>query len=93
MIAELVPLLAARKIARPQIVTRVDEIILDSRITKLFTDQPLFLDAWAFLKSRPDKEWSLADAISIVQMQRLGITEALTNDHHFEQAGLIRLLK
>lgn len=42
---------------------------------------------------RPDKEWSLTDCISFVVMQREGLTEALTGDHRFEQAGFIALLK
>jgi predicted nucleic acid-binding protein len=43
--------------------------------------------------NRPDKEWSLTDCISFVVMQDYGLTEALTADHHFEQAGFVRLLK
>jgi len=42
---------------------------------------------------RPDKYWSLTDCTSFVVMGDQGITEALTGDHHFEQAGLIALLK
>jgi len=42
---------------------------------------------------RPDKEWSLTDCISFVVMSDRGITEALTGDHHFEQAGFRALLK
>jgi predicted nucleic acid-binding protein len=41
---------------------------------------------------RPDKEWSLTDCISFVVMQDRDISEALTADHHFEQAGFIPLL-
>jgi len=44
-------------------------------------------------RRRPDKDWSLTDCISFVVMQREGITEALTADHHFEQAGFVALLK
>lgn len=40
-----------------------------------------------------DKAWSLTDCISFVVMQDFGIIEALTADHHFEQAGFIALLK
>ncbi|MEH1864901.1 MAG: hypothetical protein V7K69_07810 [Nostoc sp.] len=33
------------------------------------------------------------EGIIFIVMQQLGIKEALTTDHHFEQAGFIRLLK
>lgn len=36
---------------------------------------------------RPDKEWSLTDCISFVVMNEHGVTEALTSDDDFEQAG------
>jgi uncharacterized protein len=42
---------------------------------------------------RPDKEWSLTDCISFVIMADRQITDALTGDHHFEQAGFVALLK
>lgn len=42
--------------------------------------------------ARPDKKWSLTDCISFVVMQDRGITEALTGDHHFEQAGFQMVL-
>jgi uncharacterized protein len=41
---------------------------------------------------RPHKRWSLTDCISFVVMTEEGITEALTGDHHFEQAGFRALL-
>jgi uncharacterized protein len=45
------------------------------------------------LRRRVDKEWSLTDCISFIVMERYKVTEALTADHHFEQAGFIALLK
>lgn len=43
--------------------------------------------------ARPDKGWSLTDCISFVIMNDQQITEALTADHYFEQAGFVALLK
>lgn len=42
--------------------------------------------------ARPDKQWSLTDCISFVVMQEEGIVEALTGDHHYQQAGFQLLL-
>ena len=57
-----------------------------------FTDL-LFEQGMSLYQQRPDKEWSLTDCISFVVMQREGITDALTGDKHFEQAGFVALLK
>ena len=54
---------------------------------------PLYEQGLLLFEARPDKEWSLTDCISFVVMNREGITEALTGDHHFEQAGFVALLK
>lgn len=53
----------------------------------------LFRRGLALYYDRPDKEWSLTDCISFLVMQDRGITDALTGDHHFEQAGFVALLK
>lgn len=44
-------------------------------------------------EERTDKDWSLTDCISFVLMEQNGIQDALTADHHFEQAGFNVLLK
>ena len=38
-------------------------------------------------QERDDKNWSLTDCISFIVMERENITEALTGDRHFQQAG------
>ena len=53
----------------------------------------LFRDALDLYTRRPDKHWSLTDCASFVVMGRDGITDALTGDHHFEQAGFVAILK
>lgn len=42
--------------------------------------------------TRSDKEWSLTDCISIEAMRHEGLTEVLTGDRHFLQAGFTLLL-
>lgn len=42
---------------------------------------------------RPDKQWGLTDCASFIVMQDRGITEALTTDDHFRQAGFRVLLR
>ena len=43
-------------------------------------------------RKRSDKAWSLTDCISFVVMADEGLTDALTGDRHFEQAGYRALL-
>ena len=47
----------------------------------------------ALYAERPDKDWSLTDCISFVVMREMDISEALTGDRHFEQAGFTVLLR
>lgn len=53
----------------------------------------LFQRGVDFFEQRPDKEWSLTDCLSFLIMREEGITQGLTGDKHFEQAGFVALLK
>ncbi len=64
----------------------------DADTTVIGADQALLDKALELFAARPDKEWSLTDCTSFVVMRENGLTEALTADHHFEQAGLAALL-
>jgi len=44
-------------------------------------------------RAHGDKDWSLTDCISFIVMRERGIQQALTHDHHFEQAGFDALLR
>jgi predicted nucleic acid-binding protein len=65
----------------------------DERITVAPQSTDQFRRALEFYRQRLDKEWSLVDCASILVMLSEGITEALTHDHHFEQAGFKPLLR
>ena len=46
-----------------------------------------------FFHRHDDKNWSLTDCTSFIVMRDRGITEALTGDKHFVQAGFVPLFK
>jgi predicted nucleic acid-binding protein len=52
----------------------------------------LFAAGMKLYEKRLDKDWSLTDCISFVVMREHNIMDALTGDHHFEQAGFRALL-
>ena len=64
----------------------------DDRIMVIAYEPPLMQAAFRLYEARPDKGRSLTDCLSFVVMQQQGITDALTADHHFEQAGFRALL-
>jgi len=64
----------------------------DSNINIVSIDTVLLNQAIALYRSRLDKEWGLTDCISFVVMQNYGLTQILTLDHHFEQAGFQNIM-
>lgn len=52
-----------------------------------------FQEAFVLYAKRADKTWSHTDCASFQAMKRQGISEALTHDRHFEQAGFRALLR
>ena len=62
-------------------------------VTIVPPEQTLFDRAALLYDQRPDKAWSLTDCTSFIIMQDHGLRDALTGDHHFEQAGFNVLMK
>jgi uncharacterized protein len=65
----------------------------DQSVTIVPASDDLFRRGVDLYRQRPDKDWPLTDCLSFVVMNDHGATEALTGDHHFEQAGFQALLK
>lgn len=92
VIAELIALLSSRsRISRQQIIAFVEALKAAPHVEIIHIDTNLDKSAWILLKTYTDKKWSLVDACSFVIMTGYGMTEAITSDHHFTQAGFVRL--
>lgn len=57
------------------------------------TSRDQFDRALELYHQHADKQWTLTDCVSFVVMCERGITDALTEDHHFIQAGFTVLFK
>ncbi|MEN3335429.1 MAG: uncharacterized protein V7641_4794 [Blastocatellia bacterium] len=65
----------------------------DPKVEIIPMTEDLYERGFELYQSRPDKEWGITDCVSFVVMQERGVTEALTTDEHFEQAGFKALLR
>jgi uncharacterized protein len=70
----------------------VEDLQADADTIIVPGDHSLFLSALDLYARRLDKDWSFIDCSSFVLMNNLGLTDALTADHHFAQAGFRTLL-
>ncbi|MGI8670087.1 MAG: type II toxin-antitoxin system VapC family toxin [Aridibacter sp.] len=71
----------------------IDFLRSDSSISIITLDTELFDAAFELFSNRSDKEWGLIDCASFIVMQEQEITDALTADEHFVQAGFRALLR
>jgi len=66
---------------------------VDPRVSIVPFSEQLYVRAFKLYCDRMDKEWGLVDCVSFVVMSERGITDALTIDVHFQQAGFRALLR
>ncbi len=93
VLAEFIVLANARGLPRQAALAFAADLQDSPEVEMIWVDEALHRAGLVLLQKHLDKEWSLCDAVSIILMRQRGIREALTTDHHFEQAGLVRLLK
>lgn len=93
VLAELTTVLTSPfRMSRPRQIQLLSDLRAATWVDVVHVDEAIDAEAWALWESRLDKDWSLADCASFVVMRQHGLSEALTADHHFEQAGFRRLL-
>ncbi|MEW5798977.1 MAG: PIN domain-containing protein [Bacteroidota bacterium] len=71
----------------------VKRIMQNPNVKVIPQTREIFAKGLGLYNSRPDKEYSLVDCISMVLMKENQMTEILTDDKHFEQEGYVLLLK
>jgi predicted nucleic acid-binding protein len=77
---------------RPTFVRLLQSIAIDPQTTVIPAEQRWFDRGVVLFGTRLDKKWSLTDCISFVVMAEMGLTEALTGDSDFVQAGFRKLM-
>jgi predicted nucleic acid-binding protein len=65
----------------------VRRILAGDGVTVLPQSRDTLLDAIRLYEQRADKGYSLVDCVSMNACRTEGITDVLTNDHHFTQEG------
>lgn len=73
--------------------TLTDRLFTDPNVEVIPLTTAAFKRGLKMYKERPDKEWGITNCSSFLIMDAYEITEALTYDHHFVQAGYKALLR
>jgi predicted nucleic acid-binding protein len=71
----------------------IEDLESDPDVECVPIDGAIFAGALRLYRERPDKDWSLTDCISFLIMQRQKVSDALTADVHFVQAGFRALMR
>ncbi len=71
----------------------VKTILTDSKVRVIPQSHESFTLGLDLYLARADKGYSMIDCISMATMRREGLTDALTNDKHFEQEGFKALFR
>jgi predicted nucleic acid-binding protein len=72
-------------------VDAVDRIWRSGRVSVFHLDLEDEMEAWGWLRRRPEREYSFVDATSFAVMRRKRIREALAFDEDFSAAGFVEV--
>jgi predicted nucleic acid-binding protein len=79
--------------AKPQAHKIIDEFLEADGMEIVYASPALFRKGFALYCHYADKTWGLVDCVSFIVMRENGITDVLTNDKHFQQAGFNALMR
>ncbi len=82
----------ARPTWRAAGVVLVEDLLARSDVDVHDVDDDLWTAGWDLYRARSDKAWSLTDYVSFEVMREEGLSDALTADDHFRQAGFRAVL-
>jgi uncharacterized protein len=90
ILAELGDALSRSK--RNEVAQFILQCYTTTNMTVINIDSLLFQKTLQLYRSRSDKDWGFTDCISFIVMQEYGLTDAITADLHFVQAGFRALM-
>jgi predicted nucleic acid-binding protein len=79
--------LALRRVGRAQALALIERLLLSPRIEVISSGSDAIECAVDLLRSRPDHDYSLTDAVSFVAMRERSIGTAFTLDEDFRAEG------
>jgi predicted nucleic acid-binding protein len=84
---------ALARIYKQEAVAIIEQFLAADEVEVAHLTPRLFTQGFALYKSHQDKAWGLVDCISFMVMREAGVTQALTFDQHFVQAGFQALMR
>jgi uncharacterized protein len=92
VLLELADALSAPE-ARSTVAAFLKRVRADPLFEVVGYDWAVYQAGFDLFAARADKAWSLTDCTSFGVMRERGLADALTADHHFEQAGFRAIFK
>jgi predicted nucleic acid-binding protein len=78
---------------RNEVVELIEQFLASDEIDVIRLTSELFDQSLRLYKKHQDKSWGLVDCFSFVVMKQHKVSQALTFDRHFIQAGFQALMK
>lgn len=71
----------------------IDQFLTSPDIEVIRMDADIFTQAFTLYRNYSDKSWGLIDCLSFAVMRNRNVSDALTFDQHFVQAGFNALMR